>query len=102
MKSTLSNTLNCVNKYVIDKDICMEFDDKSLSVLGAWPLTFVSRLMKVECFDWDKDGGHDLIGVFSTTMRELTRGPGDFNTYEVGVLGCVGVMATVIRIKMAA
>jgi hypothetical protein len=40
-------------------------------------------LLKVECYDWDKDGGHDLIGVFSTTLKELQRGPGEYNTYEV-------------------
>ncbi|XP_074644535.1 copine-8-like isoform X2 [Tubulanus polymorphus] len=40
------------------------------------------RLIKVECFDWDRDGGHDLIGEFSTTIRELTRGPGQANVYE--------------------
>ncbi|ELT95706.1 hypothetical protein CAPTEDRAFT_3259 [Capitella teleta] len=40
------------------------------------------RLLKVECYDWEKDGDHDLIGVFSTTLKELQRGPGEYNCYE--------------------
>lgn len=40
------------------------------------------RSIKVECYDWDADGGHDYIGVFITTLRELTRGPGPGNVYE--------------------
>jgi len=24
-----------------------------------------------ECWDWDRDGGHDLIGIFKTTLNEL-------------------------------
>lgn len=30
------------------------------------------RAIRVECYDWDRDGGHDLIGIFSTTLKELT------------------------------
>ncbi|KAI0220493.1 Copine-8 [Lamellibrachia satsuma] len=40
------------------------------------------RSLKVECYDWDKDGGHDLIGVFSTTLKELQAGPGPGNVYQ--------------------
>ncbi|CAG5116881.1 unnamed protein product, partial [Candidula unifasciata] len=29
------------------------------------------RSVKVECYDWDSDGGHDFIGEFSTNLREL-------------------------------
>ncbi|XP_033745300.1 copine-8-like isoform X2 [Pecten maximus] len=32
------------------------------------------RAIKVECYDWDGDGGHDLIGEFTTNLREMTRG----------------------------
>ncbi|CAH1784239.1 unnamed protein product [Owenia fusiformis] len=33
------------------------------------------RSVKVECYDWDSDGSsHDLIGVFSTTLKEMTGG----------------------------
>lgn len=34
------------------------------------------RSIRVECYDWDRDGGHDLIGIFSTTINELNRTPG--------------------------
>ncbi|XP_060598331.1 copine-8-like isoform X1 [Ruditapes philippinarum] len=40
------------------------------------------RSIKIECHDWDADGGHDFIGDFTTTLRELTRGPSNTNVYE--------------------
>ncbi|XP_076448583.1 copine-8-like [Babylonia areolata] len=40
------------------------------------------RCIKVDCHDWDADGGHDFIGEFKTTLRELSRGPGEHNRYE--------------------
>ncbi|KAK3736203.1 hypothetical protein QZH41_011890, partial [Actinostola sp. cb2023] len=40
------------------------------------------RAIRVECYDWDRDGGHDLIGIFSTTLRELTSNPN--MSFEVG------------------
>jgi hypothetical protein len=27
--------------------------------------------LKVSCFDYDSDGGHDLIGIFTTTWKEM-------------------------------
>jgi Ca2+-dependent lipid-binding protein len=27
--------------------------------------------LQIDCFDWDKDTEHDLIGSFETTLREL-------------------------------
>ncbi|XP_075868200.1 copine-8 isoform X2 [Nelusetta ayraudi] len=41
------------------------------------------RAIKVEVYDWDRDGGHDFIGEFSTSYRELSRGQSQFNVYEV-------------------
>ncbi|XP_063953794.1 copine-8-like isoform X1 [Lytechinus pictus] len=32
----------------------------------------LDRTIKVECYDWDSDGSHDLIGEFNTNMRELS------------------------------
>uniref|UniRef100_A0A8C5HZ85 Copine-8 n=1 Tax=Gouania willdenowi TaxID=441366 RepID=A0A8C5HZ85_GOUWI len=43
------------------------------------------RTIKVEVYDWDRDGGHDFIGEFSTSYRELSRGQSQFNVYEVSV-----------------
>uniref|UniRef100_A0A6Q2XFM0 C2 domain-containing protein n=1 Tax=Esox lucius TaxID=8010 RepID=A0A6Q2XFM0_ESOLU len=31
------------------------------------------RNIKVEVYDWDRDGGHDFIGQFSTSYREMSR-----------------------------
>ncbi|XP_051976253.1 copine-8 [Xyrauchen texanus] len=41
------------------------------------------RTIKVEVYDWDRDGSHDFIGEFSTSFRELSRGQSQFNVYEV-------------------
>ncbi|XP_030645887.1 copine-8 [Chanos chanos] len=41
------------------------------------------REIKIEVYDWDRDGGHDYIGEFSTTYRELCKGQSQFNVYEV-------------------
>ncbi|XP_031656952.1 copine-8-like [Oncorhynchus mykiss] len=41
------------------------------------------RSIKVEVYDWDRDGGHDFIGEFSTRYREMSRGQSQFHTYEV-------------------
>ncbi|GFS12362.1 copine-8 [Elysia marginata] len=31
------------------------------------------RSVKIECYDWDSDGGHDFIGETMTNLRELTQ-----------------------------
>lgn len=31
----------------------------------------VSFCVQVECYDYDNDGSHDLIGLFETTMTRL-------------------------------
>ncbi|XP_058856209.1 copine-9-like [Acipenser ruthenus] len=41
------------------------------------------RTVKVDCYDWDRDGSHDFIGEFTTSYRELSRGQNQFNVYEV-------------------
>uniref|UniRef100_A0A8C5T202 Copine 5 n=1 Tax=Malurus cyaneus samueli TaxID=2593467 RepID=A0A8C5T202_9PASS len=41
------------------------------------------RAIKVEVYDWDRDGSHDFIGEFTTSYRELARGQSCFNVYEV-------------------
>ncbi|KAM4711731.1 copine-8 isoform 2-T2 [Anableps anableps] len=41
------------------------------------------RTIKVEVYDWDRDGSHDYIGEFSTSYRELSIGQSHFNVYEV-------------------
>ncbi|CAG5957582.1 unnamed protein product [Menidia menidia] len=41
------------------------------------------RSIKVEVYDWDRDGGHDFIGEFSTSYREMSRSQSQFHVYEV-------------------
>ncbi|NXT16827.1 CPNE5 protein, partial [Prunella fulvescens] len=41
------------------------------------------RAIKVEVYDWDRDGSHDFIGEFTTSYRELAQGQSHFNVYEV-------------------
>ncbi|XP_039250050.1 copine-8-like isoform X2 [Styela clava] len=42
----------------------------------------LERTIKIEIYDWDRDGGHDLIGIFTTSLSRLMRGPCIENTYE--------------------
>ncbi|XP_076015413.1 copine Va isoform X1 [Genypterus blacodes] len=41
------------------------------------------RMIKVEVYDWDRDGSHDFIGEFTTSYKELCRGQSQLNVYEV-------------------
>ncbi|XP_047245908.1 copine-8 [Girardinichthys multiradiatus] len=41
------------------------------------------RTIKVDVYDWDRDGSHDFIGEFSTSYKELSMGQSQFNVYEV-------------------
>ncbi|XP_054464759.1 copine-5 isoform X3 [Anoplopoma fimbria] len=41
------------------------------------------RTIKVEVYDWDRDGSHDFIGEFTTSYKELCRGQNQLNVYEV-------------------
>ncbi|XP_052260932.1 copine-8-like isoform X2 [Dreissena polymorpha] len=40
------------------------------------------RLLKVECYDWDSDGSHDLIGEFTTTLKDLLKAPTASTVYQ--------------------
>ena len=35
----------------------------------------VNRPLMIECFDWDSDGGHDLIGTCQTTLDTIIKTP---------------------------
>ncbi|XP_077463367.1 copine Va isoform X1 [Stigmatopora argus] len=41
------------------------------------------RTIKVELYDWDRDGSHDFIGEFTSSYKELCRGQSQLNVYEV-------------------
>ncbi|XP_053280133.1 LOW QUALITY PROTEIN: copine-8 [Pleuronectes platessa] len=42
-----------------------------------------NRTIKVELYDWDRDGSHDFIGELTTSYKELCRGQSQLNVYEV-------------------
>jgi Ca2+-dependent lipid-binding protein len=44
-------------------------------VLSTLAVGGIDTLFTINCYDWDKDGGHDLIGTLTTTLRDLTFGP---------------------------
>uniref|UniRef100_A0A4W5RJJ0 C2 domain-containing protein n=1 Tax=Hucho hucho TaxID=62062 RepID=A0A4W5RJJ0_9TELE len=58
------------------------------------------RTIKIECYDWDRDGSHDFIGEFSTSYRELSRGQSQFNVYEVSVCVCVTLLSFLVDIEV--
>ncbi|KAK3612048.1 hypothetical protein CHS0354_021732 [Potamilus streckersoni] len=41
-----------------------------------------NRTIKVECYDWDSDGTHDIIGEFLTNLRDLSKGASG-NSFDV-------------------
>ncbi|XP_041130094.1 copine-9-like [Polyodon spathula] len=59
------------------------FSAEELSNCRTLLFLFYSRTVKVDCYDWDRDGSHDFIGEFTTSYRELSRGQNQFNVYEV-------------------
>uniref|UniRef100_A0A674AWL8 Copine 8 n=1 Tax=Salmo trutta TaxID=8032 RepID=A0A674AWL8_SALTR len=58
------------------------------------------RTIKIECYDWDRDGSHDFIGEFSTSYRELSRGQSQFNVYEVSLSVCVTLLSFLVDIEV--
>ena len=42
-----------------------------------------NRTLRVDVYDMDNDGSHDLIGSFETNLQRLAKGPGPENLYEV-------------------
>lgn len=42
-----------------------------------------NRTIKVECYDWDSDGSHDLIGEFTTNLAALLQAPSKNTVFEV-------------------
>lgn len=41
------------------------------------------RTIKIECFDYRRNGNHKLIGQCETTLRNLTKGVGEDNQYRL-------------------
>uniref|UniRef100_A0A8C0VI09 Copine-5-like n=1 Tax=Cyanistes caeruleus TaxID=156563 RepID=A0A8C0VI09_CYACU len=68
----------CANK--LDKK---DFFGKSDPFMVFYRSNEDGTAIKVEVYDWDRDGSHDFIGEFTTSYRELARGQSHFNVYEV-------------------
>ncbi|CAG2181417.1 unnamed protein product, partial [Oppiella nova] len=41
------------------------------------------RNLKIDCYDWDENSAHDLIGSFVTNLRRLSAGPTQQNSYDL-------------------
>ncbi|KAF6312706.1 copine family member 9 [Rhinolophus ferrumequinum] len=41
------------------------------------------RTVKIDVYDWERDGSHDFIGEFTTSYRELSKAQNQFTVYEV-------------------
>ncbi|XP_022084092.1 copine-8-like [Acanthaster planci] len=41
------------------------------------------RTIMVECYDWNRNGSHNLIGTFETSVTALSKGPGHSNVYPL-------------------
>ena len=67
-----SQPIKLYRSEVIKKTLNPEWVPFELSAAGAGGL---DALITINCYDWDKDGGHDLIGSLSTTLRDFTFGP---------------------------
>ena len=46
---------------------------------------------KVACYDWDRDGGHDFIGQFTTNLDEMSKAgkPNEVCEISKKILLCV-------------
>uniref|UniRef100_A0A8C3V8P2 Copine 5 n=1 Tax=Catharus ustulatus TaxID=91951 RepID=A0A8C3V8P2_CATUS len=68
----------CANK--LDKK---DFFGKSDPFMVFYRSNEDGTAIKVEVYDWDRDGSHDFIGEFTTSYRELAQGQSHLNVYEV-------------------
>uniref|UniRef100_A0A8B9THH6 Copine family member 9 n=1 Tax=Anas platyrhynchos TaxID=8839 RepID=A0A8B9THH6_ANAPL len=68
----------CANK--LDKK---DFFGKSDPFLVFYRSNEDGTTVKIDVYDWDRDGSHDFIGEFATSYRELSRAQSQFTVYEV-------------------
>ncbi|NP_001092665.1 copine-9 [Bos taurus] len=68
----------CANK--LDKK---DFFGKSDPFLVFYRSNEDGTTVKIEVYDWDRDGSHDFIGEFTTSYRELSKAQNQFTVYEV-------------------
>ena len=82
-KSTESNIYSVVHKTEVIK-CTLNPKWKIFSI----PITTLcngdlDRNLKFVCWDWNSSGNHSLIGEFYTTLRDLTKGPGDSTIFSL-------------------
>jgi len=72
---------------VVKQNLHPEWKQFQLSAasLGGYDIPF-----SIEVYDWDADGGHDLIGKFKTTLRELSCAPIDLPLVNPESSGRIG------------
>jgi len=46
----------------------------------------LDRSIKVECYDWNSNGSHEIIGSFLTNLRELSQRGCSFEVYTNSIL----------------
>nr|XP_005907136.1 PREDICTED: copine-9 isoform X3 [Bos mutus] len=68
----------CANK--LDKK---DFFGKSDPFLVFYRSNEDGTTVKIDVYDWDRDGSHDFIGEFTTSYRELSKAQNQFTVYEV-------------------
>ena len=59
---------------VIKKNCSPSWQSFELATSGVGGL---DTIFTINCYDWDADGSHDLIGRVTTTLRDFTFGPFD-------------------------
>ncbi|XP_045385759.1 copine-9 isoform X4 [Lemur catta] len=68
----------CANK--LDKK---DFFGKSDPFLVFYRSNEDGTTVKIDVYDWDRNGSHDFIGEFTTSYRELSKAQNQFTVYEV-------------------
>lgn len=75
----IRDTLNpCLSFYCYCLNSFADWKEFSLPVGKLTLSNNENTVLFIECFDWDKDGKHDLIGDFKTTYAEIKSGKRQF------------------------
>ncbi|KAB0366344.1 hypothetical protein FD754_010500 [Muntiacus muntjak] len=61
----------------------LQVDSSPIEPLGKQRNSLVVQTVKIDVYDWDRDGSHDFIGEFTTSYRELSKAQNQFTVYEV-------------------
>ncbi len=91
----LSRPIKLYRSEVIKKNLNPEFRPFELetAAVGGFDTVFT-----VNCYDWDKDGSHDLIGSFETTLRDFSFGPMQVALVNPAKLGRYDTNSTILSL----